>query len=496
MGPMSRGMVVLLLVLLCSTVLRAEGEAPTWMKASFEAAVEAGILARNEIETPSNGPMTRMQAAVLCNRLLLAKASGTTLAMPLRRDLLRMSRDLAGELAVLSSMLSGFERRMEGLEQRLKAVEVERCELVEPESGKVVCATAPAVPDGTKATGGSVATAPLAKEALPPSQQGYPFPLKPVLARKNDNIRIGGIYKWWWRHQDSAVGDEMAARNARLYVYGDVSPDVRFTYQLDTSADYSAADGKIVHAPTLRDGKLLFNLDRANPWRTDVQIGRFIPRLYRYHPVAIDTIDFVYYPRFQTGSSNLAVWRQSGMEFRHRNRDRRYTLGFANGSAPNEDAWSGEDNNSKDFWARYELGEDKKPWFGGVTLWKGKADLVKDDRIRKGLFLQRRDDELRALFEIVWADDEEAGLPIDRKGYVLQAIYEPKKSRFEWLARYDFWDKDEAIAGNEDRWLTLGLNYFIAGRKTYFSLNWIDKRNDAATTPRDEELVGQCTLVF
>ena len=462
---MGKTTLLVLLVTLTATAVCASFQdiPPThWAHKAVMRVADAGILQGMDGKFFGNRTLNRYQMATVVNKMLEAiedMGPGKTVAPAVITDLQKLSEEFAGELTEIVGRLTEIEGRLDKLEAN------------EP------------VKDG----------APVKEDAAV------------IKSRRGKEIKIGGIVKSWWRDLDNQNADEFDLRNARLLVLGKLSRDIKFLIQTDGAHDQTTG----ANNPSVLDMKLTFNLQQKDPWKTMLTFGRFIPFFTRYQCVAINTIDFVHYPLYlQRG---LAVWRQSGLEFVHLNRncEWKFLMGMVNGSQLNDNNWTGDidtaaagaggNNDGKDIYVRADYCKKDAPLVGSIGYWTGDWGPNDLDRERITAFLEYRSKPWRALIEWFDATSETApGVDLDQDAFVFQIIHHKEGSRLEYLARYETYDPNCDNANDEETWLTLGINWFLEGRDCFLGLNYIDKENEGAApgAQDDKEIVAQMTFIF
>ena len=460
-----RTLLVLVITLLAVSTVRASFQdiPPThWAHKAVKRVADAGILQGMDGKFFGKRTLNRYQMATVVNKMLDAvedMGEGKTVAPSVITDLQKLSEEFAGELTEIVGRLTEIEGRLDRLEAK------------EP-----IQVSTPAKSDTVH-----------------------------IKSRRKREIRIGGVVKSWWRDLDNRNADEFDLRNARLLVLGRLSEDIRFLIQTEQAHDNTTG----ANNPSIIDMMLTFDLRRHNPWKTMLTFGRFIPYFTRYQGVPIDTIDFVQYPVYlQRG---LAVWRQSGLQFVHLNNkcDMKFFLGLVNGSQPNDNLWTGDidpggagaggDNDGKDIYMRAEYCKKGAPITGAIGYWTGDWGPNELERERVTAFVEYRSNPWRAMIEWFDATSETApGVDLDQDAFVFQIIHHEKDSRLEYLARYETYDPNSDNNNDEEKWLTLGVNWFLVGRECYLSVNYIDKENEGAAPGArdDKEIVAQLTFVY
>ena len=460
-----RTLLVLVIALLAVSAVKASFQdiPPThWAHQAVKRVADAGILQGMDGKFFGKRTLNRYQMATVVNKMLEAvedMGPGKVLAPAVITDLQKLSEEFAGELTEIVGRLTEIEGRLDRLEAK------------EPEDA-----------------------------AMPVQSDG-----KAIKSRRNREIKFGGIVKSWWRDMDNQNADEFDLRNARLLVLGKLSRDIKFLIQTDGAHDQTTG----ANNPSVLDMKLTFNLSKKDPWKSMLTFGRFIPFFTRYQGVAINTIDFVHYPLFlQRG---LAVWRQSGLEFIHLNRkcEWKFLMGLVNGSQPNDNLWTGDvdpaglgaggNNDGKDIYLRAEYCKKDAPLVGALGYWTGDWGPNELERERVTAFVEYRSKPWRALVEWFDATSETApGVDLDQDAFVFQVIHHQEGSRLEYLARYETYDPNADNNNDEEKWLTLGVNWFLEGRDCFLSVNYIDKENEGAApgAQDDKEIVAQLTFIF
>jgi len=440
-----------------------------WAYKAIQRAVDAGILQGYDGKFDGSRTLNRYQMAVVVSKLLdgVARREG---AVPgaIGQDIDKLMDEFSTELSMFESRLTKVEEKVAAITMDDGKMKLSGCQVVCDDRCQVVCS---------------------------PLEQVEKKATTTIASRKGKDLKIGGIVKTWWDKQDVADADEFDLRNARLLFLGTISKDIKWVLQSDGAHDNAPA------APSIIDLKLMINLDQKNPFKTYLQIGRFIPNFMRYQPVLIDTMDFVHYPVLTT---QLAVFRQSGMEIYGKNTQgtMAWTFGILNGSDLNDNGWTGDistagagENDEKDYYIRVDVKPKNSKFSGAIYHWAGSWGVDDRDRDRTGAFIEYKGECVRALVEYVTASNGQGvGLAdIDMDGYYGQVIYHKKGSRLEYLVRYDDFDPNDVVDGDDIEWLTLGINWFLEGRECFFSLNHIDKETGAVD---DKELAAQFTFIF
>jgi hypothetical protein len=433
-----------------------------WAYGAIERAVDAGLLQGYDGQFHGARLLNRYQIAVIASKILdkVQKAEGKVPA-GVGKDLDKLLEEFADELSLMNSRLTAVEEKLASVTGQGGEIKISGAQVVCDDKCEVKF---------TGAVQGEERTS-------------------TVYSRKGKSLKIGGIVKTWYDDVESADASEFDLRNARLLLIGGISKDLKFVLQTEMAHNGSA--------DIMRDLKLMINLSKCDPWKTYVQVGRFIPNFMKYQPKLIDTIDFVHYPVL---TNQLAVWRQSGMEIYHTMDSLKFTFGILNGTDPNDNNWTGDistqgagENDAQDYMIRADFAPKNSSLSGAVYYWDGSYGTNEYDRTRLGAFVDYNKNPFRFTAEYITATNGSATGDLDMSGYYVQAIHHQKASRLEYLVRYDDYDPNEDADDDDIQWLTLGVNWFLEGRDCFFSVNYIDKEEGLTT---DTEVIGQLTFIF
>ncbi len=241
---------------------------------------------------------------------------------------------------------------------------------------------------------------------------------------------------------------------ARLILKGDVKDNIGFFIQSNM--------GNII------DVKLNYSWKRLN---TVFTIGRFLPNYTYYMPVHTGKLDLIDYPLL---TSKTATWRQVGYQFDSQlTKSVGFNLGLFNG-ALEPDNWSDTTRDGKDLLLNLHYKSESFDLTGYWWMINAIASDVGDaEGSRTGMAAHFNRSGLKLLGEFLISDwgDGTNGI-----SYYVQGGYKFYKGRMELLARYDTWDPDKDLSGDDLTHTTLGLNYYLSGQNAmfYFDIIFID----------------------
>ncbi|MGE5741183.1 MAG: porin [Candidatus Aminicenantes bacterium RBG_16_66_30] len=249
--------------------------------------------------------------------------------------------------------------------------------------------------------------------------------------------------------------DTFSLRRARIALAGGIVKDLRFKLSVD-----------VAKSPTLLDAEIEFEPAAV----AGVRFGQFrVPFSLESYTSTAD-LDLVnrssVVEALAPGRDNLSSGRDVGVVLFGRVSFLEYTLGFVNGAGINKT----DTNSHKDFSGRVILRPFAFLAVGG-SLYRGRQTAVADEP------LTVRDKEaLEAVLSIKGFSLKSEYLHarddlVSRSGWYAQAGYFAFPGKIQAVVRYDSLDLDRAVPDNGTAIITLGLNWFIAG-KTKLQVNY------------------------
>jgi len=325
-------------------------------------------------------------------------------------------------------------------------------------------------------------------------------------------LKMGGILQagYTFNLEDSAGFDSFTLNRARFLFWGDIIPEkVKYFVQLDHRGGISVLDYKA----------RFFYIQK-----TEIAVGRFLPNFTLYMPYSTAKLEMINYP---LTTLRFATWRQAGIQTTTKTEYVDFNVGIFNGAdQPNNFS---DNNDAKDFLLRADMKppiEQAKVRFGGYA-WIGSADpgwgLTEEGTVKNNRFggfakvdyeatekvtVKFRGEFLMASTENLTFANMDSVASVDAQAFFVHFGVQPDP-RFEFLARYDFFDPDtdqsyEAGVTPDDEisWLTGGVNYYLEGINAMFYLNYIRKMEsgknaDGSDREVDNDLfVAQVQITF
>lgn len=290
---------------------------------------------------------------------------------------------------------------------------------------------------------------------------------EPVVKVGTGTLNIGGLFQAWYEH-DSSIPDEFRIRRTEIKLYGDVVPSVKYTIMFDpakiqTRFPKAGSDGRaIADRDILQDA--YFTLDFLPHHQIDM--GQFKIPVVEEGLRSSVKLDFVERSLIARTFSDR---RDIGVQLRGQWKYLYYQLAALNGEELN----AKDENNDKDLVFRL-IGTPLKGLELGGSYYAGVKDMGAKagdaEKRRQGLEFRFDRWNWATKFEYLWANDAN----VNKRGWYAQTGYTLWKE-LQPIVRYEVFDPDangSRRAGNKERDLTFGLNWFLAGHNTKFQINY------------------------
>ena len=286
----------------------------------------------------------------------------------------------------------------------------------------------------------------------------------------------------------TGINDRFLVRRARLNVRGTFGQDFGFKLESDFGANtLGSTNGYRAHLTDLYVEWLAHS-------EAQLRLGQF-KTPFGWEQLMSDTVN----PFVERSLPNdrLTASRQIGAMLFGRTLEKRveYSAGLFNGNGVNN-----ANNDSNDFLLAARVAatawqgtfhDQPAHWSVGVNAF---GDEAATHRTGFGLDtqLQLHPVTLRAEW-LANTLDPAAGADTEAEGWSLVALWSLHDA-WQLAARYETYDPNTALPGNETDTLTLGLNWFIRRQDIAVSLNWL--AGDARLGGGDDRLLGRLQLIF
>jgi hypothetical protein len=290
-----------------------------------------------------------------------------------------------------------------------------------------------------------------------------------------------------YSQSDEAINTSFNMKRARFLFYGTILPDkIKYFVQFEG-----------VSSPYLLDTKLQFFYIP----KTEITFGRFLPNFTYYMPILTSKLDMINYPLM---TMKYGMWRQVGIQSTTTTKFIDFNLGIFNGYPSNN--WQ-DNNDAKDVLFRTTIKPLKElqifaySWFGN-SLFAKDADLPNNiygigfssEKIFSSYNLQFvLRSELILSYENITKDNKMNG-----KGYYIHTSIKFPKN-IEVLFRYDFYTPNTKLSHNNEKWYTVGLNYYILNNNAMLYLNYIHKKDEISQLSgarKSNEYILQAQISF
>lgn len=268
------------------------------------------------------------------------------------------------------------------------------------------------------------------------------------------NLKLGGYAQAYGAVWDKDT-DTFSLRRVRISLAGEIVKNLRFKVTVDVVKSPALIDAEVEFAPSplagLRFGqfRVPFSLESYTSTADLDLINR---------AAVVDTL--------APGRDNASSGRDVGAVAFGGNAWCEYALGFVNGSG----IAKVDPNDHKDFAGRLVL----KPFeflAVGASVYRGRQTVAADaplvTRNKEGLEAVLSVRALSVKGEYIHAKDD----LVSKSGWYAQAGYFALPKKLQAVVRYDTLDLDRAAAENATHVVTIGANWFIAG-KTKLQLNY------------------------
>ncbi|MCU0289714.1 MAG: OprO/OprP family phosphate-selective porin [Acidobacteria bacterium] len=283
------------------------------------------------------------------------------------------------------------------------------------------------------------------------------------------NLMFNGFarVRYTWDFLPGKV-DGFSIANARFGIRGDISKYFSYTFNIEgTSGD--PENKKMVYDVYI-ESNIIKNFK--------IRLGQFKYAFGMEQTTAEADVDFI--NKAEVVSNLIKPTRDIGLQV---SRDIKFssvgtnlTLAIINGSGSNIE----DENNRKTFVGRFLLSPVKRMTLG-VSYYDGTTGIA-DKKIRTGAELKLEINRVFVKAEYIAGKDK----IIKKDGYYVTFGYTVLPSTI-FLVRYDYWDINTGLVGNDlSRW-TFGLNYFF-GKNVLWRTNYerrIEKpavKNDVFST--------------
>lgn len=277
----------------------------------------------------------------------------------------------------------------------------------------------------------------------------------------NQALKLNGYTQVEYDHLEKNV-DGFRIRRARLSLKGEILKNIQYRLQVDA-----------VKSPVLLDADVEI---RFNP-RLRLRFGQFKVPFSSENLIsssALDTISrSLTVEKLCPGRDIRASGRDIGISLNGRFSWAEYSLGIFNGSGINK----ADTNDRKDVAGRLVLYPVSclvlglAHYRGGYSSEQHNPILVKN---RTGLEIGFVRERLSVKGEYIFARDDET----KKCGWYVQGGYYIIPEKIQTIVRYDLFDKNKEIRGDQTEVTTLGLNWYFS-KKTKLQVNYECHREEA-----------------
>ena len=309
---------------------------------------------------------------------------------------------------------------------------------------------------------------------LKPKKSLLPEPVKIGFGE----LKIGGLLHLWYTHDETTgkgVGkaDTFRLRRSEIMLRGKILPEVAWTVMIDPSKELGFSTGSID-----QDTRILqdFHVDLNYIPHHTLSVGQFklpITEEGLRSSAKLDTIERSFIGR------TFGDKRDIGIQLRGIWKYADYWLGIFNGEGQNQL----DVNDYKNISGRIVL----KPFNGleiGMSGLTGKTGTELSDRNRLGGEIRYEYNDLSFKGEYMKAKDSK----LEREGWYAQVGYfMPFLPKLQGVFKYEeFEDADN----NEEKDITVGLNYFIKQNRFKLQINYVHRNESKRDRDNDQVLTA------
>jgi len=293
----------------------------------------------------------------------------------------------------------------------------------------------------------------------------------------NQSLKLNAYTQVEYDHLEKNV-DGFRIRRARLSLKGEILKNIHYGLQVDA-----------VKSPVLLDGEVEI---RFNP-QLRLRFGQFKVPFSSENLTsssALDTINrSLTVEKLCPGRDIKASGRDIGISLNGRFSWAEYSLGIFNGSGINK----ADTNDRKDvagrlvFYPVSSLVLGLAHYRGGYSSEQGDPIL---DKNRTGLEIGFVQERFSVKGEYIFARDDET----KKYGWYAQGGYYLIPEKIQTILKYDFFDKNREVQGDQAEVMTLGLNWFFS-KKTKLQINY-EYHQEEANEPSKNAILIQFQAGF
>ena len=287
-------------------------------------------------------------------------------------------------------------------------------------------------------------------------------------------LKIGGLLQLWYTH-DETTGkgagkvDTFRLRRSEIMFRGKILPEVAWTVMVDPSKELGFSTGSVEQDTRILQD-FLFDLNYIP--HHSINVGQFKLPLTEEglrSSVNLDTIERSFIGRTFGDQRDIGIQIRGIWEYVD------YWLGIFNGSGQNQL----DVNDYKDISGRIVL----KPFKGleiGMSGLTGKTGTTLSDRNRLGGELRYEYNDLSFKGEYMKAKDSK----LEREGWYAQVGYfMPFMPQLQGIFKYE---EFEDVDNNEEKDITVGLNYFIKRNRVKLQINYVHRNESRSDSDNDQ----------
>lgn len=295
-------------------------------------------------------------------------------------------------------------------------------------------------------------------------------PTEPVQAGYG-SIKFNGLMQQWLTFDTNAT-DTFRARRLELKFSGTINPRARWNIMFDPA--------KALNLNVTKTGGNVtdVSVDQTTRVIQDFWFGYSLGRNVELHvgqeklPLQLEGLQSS--ATLETVERNLLVVRARygdirdvGLQFVGKAGKGGWALAVVNGEAPT----TNDANDTKDVCLRlFNVSGTSTKLHLGAALYRGKKGAAKTDKDRNGFELRYDAGPTTLKGEYMTGKD---GAVEPRGWYVLWGTKQGATGQF--VLRYEQFDPDTNAAGDRERDLTVGYNWFLVGNNAKIQLNWVRK---------------------
>lgn len=326
---------------------------------------------------------------------------------------------------------------------------------------------------------------------------GEPAPFAVTVAGKEKSLSIGGYLQLQAEAGDSPdarfpAEDRFLLRRARLTLKGSFVENLDFVLQSEFGNGNLAANAG--NRAQLTDLYVVWNkFDRAN-----VTLGQF-KTPYGYEQLMSDTKGLLI--ERSLPNDRLTLSRQTGAMVSGEIIDDRltYAAGLFNGNSVNN---GGNDNDNFAYVGRLAgtlVDRKKLKLTAGANAFQSSDTNplgFTGDRTGLGFDLQAKSGRFDAAAEWLRTESSpDAGTNFTAEGWSALAAYQLIQKKLQAVVRYEVYDPNTDVSGDDGDVWTVGFNYFIKGDDLKLSLNYL--LGDPAGSLSDQgRLLARMQIIF